>query len=155
MHELESPGSRARINFLFMLAASICVYRIRNFLSQQPPSGLRPPRYQGFPITHRHTTLAGLLWTSDQPLRRDLYLKKNHNTQKRQISMPSAGFEPATPASEWPQAHTISRAAAGTGPTHVMVTLCMNAWNFSFFFNYANFPRKSSTTQNCKFILNV
>jgi len=36
----------------------------------------------------------------------------NHN---RQISMPSAGFEPAIPASELPQTHALDRAATGIG----------------------------------------
>jgi len=38
--------------------------------------------------------------------RRDLYLT-THNIYKRQTSMPPAGFEPAIPASEWPQTHAL------------------------------------------------
>jgi hypothetical protein len=41
----------------------------------------------------------GLLWTSDQPRRRDLYLI-THNTHKTKTYMAPAGFEPAIPASE-------------------------------------------------------
>jgi hypothetical protein len=58
--------------------------------------------------------LIELLWTGDQPERRDLYLRK-HNTDKRQTSMPPAGFEPTFPASERPQTHALARAAAGIG----------------------------------------
>ena len=38
---------------------------------------------------------AGLLWTSDQ-----LVAEATHNTHKRQISMPPAGFEPTISADE-------------------------------------------------------
>ena len=38
--------------------------------------------------------------------RRDLYLT-THNIHKRQTSTPSAGFETAIPASEWPQTHAL------------------------------------------------
>ena len=41
---------------------------------------------------------------------RDLYLA-THNTQKRQTSMPPAGFEPAIPASERPQTLALDRLA--------------------------------------------
>jgi hypothetical protein len=44
--------------------------------------------------------------------RRDLYLT-THNTRKRPSSMPSAEFEPAIPESEWPQTHSLDRAATG------------------------------------------
>jgi hypothetical protein len=40
--------------------------------------------------------------------RRDLYLA-THNTHNRQTSMPPAGFEPATPASDRLQTHTWDR----------------------------------------------
>ena len=56
----------------------------------------------------------GLLWTSDKPDVEILYLT-THDTHKRQTSMPLAGFEPAIPASEWPQIHALDRAATGTG----------------------------------------
>ena len=56
----------------------------------------------------------GFPWTSDQP-DADLYLTI-HNTQKRQTSMPQAGFEPAVPASERPQTDALGRAATGICP---------------------------------------
>ena len=55
----------------------------------------------------------GLLWTCDHPRRTDLYLT-TQNTRKRKTSMPSAGFEPVTPASERPQTHALDRATTGT-----------------------------------------
>ena len=36
-----------------------------------------------------------------------------HNTHKIQTSMPPVGFEPAIPASEWPQTQALDRAATG------------------------------------------
>ena len=58
----------------------------------------------------------GLLSTSDQPdtEHRDLYLT-SHNTDKRQISMTPAGFEPTIPASERLQTHALDRTATGIG----------------------------------------
>ena len=44
----------------------------------------------------------------------DLYVK-THNTHKRQISMPPAGSEPATPASERPQTLALDRSMTGIG----------------------------------------
>jgi len=44
--------------------------------------------------------------------RRDFYLT-THNTHKRQTPMLTAGFEPAIPVTERPQAHTLDRAANG------------------------------------------
>jgi len=44
--------------------------------------------------------------------RRDLYLT-THNTHKSQTSIPSWGLEPAIPASDRPQTHTLERAAIG------------------------------------------
>ena len=35
--------------------------------------------------------------------------------------MPPAGFEPAIPASEWPQTHALDRAATGIGDVGVAV----------------------------------
>jgi len=48
----------------------------------------------------------GLLWASDQP---DAETLTTHNTRKRQTSMPLAGSEPTTQASERPQTHALYR----------------------------------------------
>jgi hypothetical protein len=61
-------------------------------------------------ITLRHTTLGRTPLDEWPARRRDLYLT-THNTDKRQTSMPSAGFEPAIPAGERPQAHALDGAA--------------------------------------------
>ena len=50
---------------------------------------------------------------------RDVYLIA-HNTHKRQIFMPQAGFEPAIPASERPQTHTLDRTATRIGQKQVI-----------------------------------
>jgi hypothetical protein len=83
-----------------------------------------PPVGQGLLIieasrSHSDTPQSvGLLWTGDQP-DADLYLI-THNTHNRQTSIPSAGFEPAVPASERPQIHALYRAAAGTGNNELL-----------------------------------
>jgi hypothetical protein len=59
--------------------------------------------------THTHTPHSvGLLWTSNRHL---ISLK----THERQISMLSAGFKPAVPASERPQTQALDCAATGIG----------------------------------------
>jgi len=42
---------------------------------------------------------------------------KTHNNHKRQTSMPTTGFEPAIPASEWPKTHALDRVVNGIGST--------------------------------------
>ena len=78
------------------------------------PGGPRPPHYQGFTITLRHTTLCKTPLDERSSRRRDLYLT-THNTHFRQISTPPTGFEPTIPASERPQTHVLDRAATGIG----------------------------------------
>jgi len=58
---------------------------------QQPLSGPRPPHYQGFMITLRHTILGRTPLDALSARRRDLYLTTS-NTHNRQTSMPPAGF---------------------------------------------------------------
>jgi len=53
----------------------------------------------------------GLLWTSDQPV---VETATWHHTQQTGIH-PPAEFEPAIPASERPQTHTLDCAATGIG----------------------------------------
>jgi hypothetical protein len=61
-------------------------------------------------IVFRHTV--ELLWTSDQPVAEACTYTGQHN---RQISIPSSGFEPATPATERPQTYALDRAATEVG----------------------------------------
>ena len=64
--------------------------------------------------SHSDTSLpVGLVWTSDQPgVDTSTW---QHNTHKRQTSMPTAGLELIIPASERPQTDTLDRAATGIG----------------------------------------
>jgi len=80
---------------------------------RKAPSGSGPPRYRGFTITLRHTTL-GTTPLDEWPARRRDNLT-THSTHNRQTSMPPAGFEPTTPASERSQTHTLDRTATGIG----------------------------------------
>ena len=65
-------------------------------------------------IILRHTTLDRTPLDEGSARRRYLYLT-THNTNKRQTSMPPAGFEPTIPASEGPHTYALERAATGTG----------------------------------------
>jgi hypothetical protein len=67
-----------------------------------------------------HTTLGRTPLDEWSARRRDLYLT-THNSHNRQISMPSAVFEPATPTSERPQAHSLDHAATGTGTCNTLI----------------------------------
>jgi hypothetical protein len=68
--------------------------------------------------SHRHITSAGILWTSGRPV---------SNTQQSQgTSMPLAGFEPAIPASHWPQTYALDGAA--TGISMIILALVINFW---------------------------
>jgi hypothetical protein len=55
----------------------------------------------------------GLLWTSDQLRRRDLYLT-THSTHESEKPTPPVGFEPTISADERPQTHALVRAANRT-----------------------------------------
>ena len=79
----------------------------------------RQPLAFSLSMPHDHTHLdtphsVGLPCTSDQPQCRDIYLTI-HNTQRRQTSMPLAGFEPTNPAREWSQAHALDSAVIVIG----------------------------------------
>jgi hypothetical protein len=82
------------------------------------PSGPRPPHHWGFVITLGHTTLGRTPLDEGSARRRDLCLTR-HNTHKRQISIPSPGFEPTIPASKRPQTHALDRVATGIGITKI------------------------------------
>jgi hypothetical protein len=55
----------------------------------------------------------GLLWVSDQSVAETSACKTH--THMRQIFLVPPEFEPAIPASEWPQTHALDCAAAGIG----------------------------------------
>ena len=68
--------------------------------------------FQAFRITLRYTPQSvGLLWTSDQP-EAETCTRQARSTYERQSSMPPAVFEPAPPASQRQQTHTLDRPAA-------------------------------------------
>jgi hypothetical protein len=88
--------------------------------AQQPPSGPGPPHYRGFTITLRQATVGRTPLDGWSARSRDLYL----TTHIRQMSIPPAKFEPAFPASERPQTHSLDRAAAGIGRSHYSPYKC-------------------------------
>jgi hypothetical protein len=81
-------------------------------MAQQSPSGAVALHDH----THlRQTTLGRTPLDEGSARRRDLYLT-THNTHKRQVSMPPAGFKPIIPASKRQQTQALDRAATGIGP---------------------------------------
>jgi hypothetical protein len=60
-----------------------------------------PPNFWGFEITLRHNTVGTNPLEEWSALRRNLYIT-TRNTRNVQTSIPPAGFEPASPASERP-----------------------------------------------------
>jgi hypothetical protein len=90
--------------------------------------GPRPPHTWGFEITHKHTTLLELLWTSDQPDAETSTWQHTTLTTDRHPCLP-AGFEPTIPASERPQNYALDRAATrlGTEPHHLALRIRMRS----------------------------
>jgi hypothetical protein len=78
------------------------------------PSGPRPLHYRWWKITLRHPTLGGTPLGEWSARQRELHLA-THNTHKRKTSMPPAGYEHTTPASQQPHTHALGRAATGIG----------------------------------------
>jgi hypothetical protein len=65
-------------------------------------------------LSQTHTESEGLLWTTDRPVAETSSWKHTNLTTERYLfSRPR--FEPATPANEPPQTHTLHRAATGIG----------------------------------------
>ena len=65
----------------------------------------------------RHTTL-GMTPLVDWSVHPEISIWQ-HNTYKRQISLPPAGFKPPIPASKRPQTHALDRAATDIGPVFI------------------------------------
>ena len=79
------------------------------FLRRNSPSRTRTASFLRF-IDHTKyiITVARPSLHERSACRRDLYLT-THNTHERQTFMPSAGFEPSIPASNWPQILAVDR----------------------------------------------
>jgi hypothetical protein len=85
------------------------------------PSG-PGPRYRGFTITLRHTTLGKIL---DEWSARRRPLPDNTRHSQQTSTLPS-GFKRANPASERPQTHTLVRAATGIGSWFIWTNIMEN-----------------------------
>jgi hypothetical protein len=103
-------------NHIVCLALNI----YRNQSPPPPPVSLRPdsgswPPLRGFVVTLiGHTTLGRTPLDEWSARHKDLYLT-THNTHKRQISLPPAGFEPTIRTSKRPQTHALYCVATGIG----------------------------------------
>jgi hypothetical protein len=91
-------------------APSHTIFVLFLFRGATAHSGPGPPRYRGFMITLRHTTLGRTPLYEWSARRRDLHLT-THITHKRQTFLPPAGFQPPISASERPQTHALDRTA--------------------------------------------
>jgi hypothetical protein len=117
--QCEEPLTYAAVNLLSYLISFVSVLKLSDFSvfmyfvlffhGATALSGPGPPHCWGFTITLRHTTLGKTPLDEWSSRRRDLH-QTTHNTHKRQISMPSAGFELEIPACEGPQTHALDRA---------------------------------------------
>jgi hypothetical protein len=65
-------------------------------------------------VTYTHTPAVELPWTSDQFVA-ETSTYTRHETPKTEPSILPAGFEPASPAFERPQARALDRASVGIG----------------------------------------
>jgi hypothetical protein len=97
------------------------------------PNWPGPPHFQGFTITHRHTTLSRNTLDEWSARRRDIYLTTQHS-QETDI----AGFEPTIPATERHQTHALDRAPAG---------IC---GNISYTISYFSFNIRASRFSYCR-----
>jgi hypothetical protein len=88
---------------------------MKDILSSSRLDGPSGPRSSclGFEITLRYTKLGRSFLGEGNALRRDLYLTIS-NTNKREKSMPMAGFKPTIPASERSQTYTLDSTATGS-----------------------------------------
>jgi hypothetical protein len=112
--EIKEPGVYSNLRLLAtkQLVKFVCPLNFFVLMAQQPLVG------QGVlcvEASRSHSDTAhsvGLLWTSDQPDAETSALTA-HNNYKRQTSMPPAGFEPKTPASDRAPSYALDRAATG------------------------------------------
>jgi hypothetical protein len=105
------------LNFVTMKNSNFRLLISTFFVVQQSKSGIG---HLIVKVSRSHTTRqthpVGHLWTSDQ-LVADTAAYTTHNKHKRRTSTPSRGFEPAIPAIDWPQTHTLDRTALGSALT--------------------------------------
>ena len=88
-------------------------------MAQQPHSGLN--RFTAA-VSRSYTQPVGLLWTSDQ-LVAEAATRTIHNKQMKRKSVPSAGFELATPATERPQTYALDRTALRINILYLIIRL--------------------------------
>ena len=119
---LVSLNIRAKICRFLYVRVNMYKYCLFFFSRLDSHSGKRPPHFWPFSITFRHTTVGRTPLDEGSARHRDLYLT-THNTHNRQLSMSSALFKPANPASERPQTRALDRAA--TGINYVLLTSYM------------------------------
>jgi hypothetical protein len=99
--------------------------RVYSLSCLDSPSASRFHCCWGFVVTLRHPTPGSTSPDESLSHRRDLYLT-THNTHKRQVSMLSAGIEPAIPESELPQT-ILNLAATGVGRIYIYSNPCIKA----------------------------
>jgi len=88
------------------------------------PSGPGPPRYRGFPMTVRHSTLGRTPLDEWSARRRDLY--PTTHTYKRQTSLPWVGFELAIACKRAATDLSLRPRGDRSGKVHLHTTLIIS-----------------------------
>jgi hypothetical protein len=111
-HSYSNPSLKNDMRWVVLL--SDCYFFLSGTTAQRGPG---PPHSWGFCITHSDTSQSvGLLWTKDRPVAETSASQHKNTHKKRTFSPPSPrpeGFEPAVPASEWPQTIPLDFSASG------------------------------------------
>ena len=105
----------------------------------------RHPHCWGFEITLRHTTLGRTTLNEWSTSETSTWQHKH----SKETSMHPAGFEPAIPPSERPQAHALDRAATGIG--HPLISPCTFLYTYLYFYTSTCTPILHSIQQPIHF----
>jgi hypothetical protein len=108
------------VRCLVVCASSGCIVCFRGFAAKLRAMASSFTRFLDH--TQRRATVGRIPLDEWSARRRDLYLT-THNTQNRQTSMPSVGFELTISAGVRPQTYALDGAATGTGSGCIVYTI--------------------------------
>ena len=105
------------------------VFRVFSVRGNSPTRARADSFLKFLDYTKLPTTIGRTPLYQESTRRRDLY-HTTHNTYNRQTTMPPAEFEPAIPASKWPQTFSLQRSA-----TRICVFRVLRGRNVTFIQN--------------------